>query len=93
MQKVFKSDLINTKKNGVYVFHSFRCWTCRDHIEELKKHIGHFYTFDYDTDVDFCESLGILMTPTTVVYKNDIEICHFQGMLFETQIDKLLGFL
>lgn len=81
------------KKNGVFVFHSFRCFTCRDHIKNLKEHITHFYTMDYDDDVDYYESIGITITPTTVVYKDDVVVHSQIGMLFQTQINKLLGYL
>ena len=93
MKELTNSEFINMKKDGVFVFHSFRCWTCKDHIKELQDKISYFYTIDYDADVDLYETYGIKMTPTTVVYKNDVKVYQQVGMLFETQINQLLEHL
>lgn len=88
-----KDEFINMKKNGVFVFHSFSCWTCSSHIDNLKERLGHFYTIEYEMDVDYFESIDVLSTPTTIVYKDNIPVYQKSGMLFESQINDMMGFI
>jgi hypothetical protein len=78
----------NNKKHGVYVFHAPGCFTCETHIKSMDEHIGNYNLIEVD-DVDYCESIGITLTPCTLVFKNDKEIFRKQGAFFITQIEEL----
>lgn len=93
MSQLSKQEFVDMQKNGVFVFHSFSCWTCSDHIENLKGSVDFFYTVEYELDVDYFESIGIDATPTTIVYKNNEKLYQKSGMLFETQINDMLRFM
>lgn len=78
------------EKNGIFVFHSFRCWTCETHIKTLHEEISDFICVDFDSDPDYFETQGINSTPTTIFYKNDMVVYKQTGMMFTKQISELL---
>lgn len=88
MRNINKEQFENLKKNGIFVFHSFSCWTCSHHIAEFSK-MFEFDSVEVDSDIDYYESIGITITPTTRVYKNNEVVWEMTGMLFDSQIDKM----
>ena len=77
------------KKDGVYVFTSPNCFTCKDHVENFQKYLSDFYVLPTSEDIDFFESIGIKLTPTTRVYKNNNLVHSVEGMIFDKQFEEL----
>lgn len=84
----FKTEI----KNGVYVFHSPGCFTCEEHIKNMEEYITHFNLIEVD-DIDFYESIGIKLTPCTIVFKKDVELFRKQGAFFNKQINELREYI
>lgn len=80
-------------KNGVFVFHSSGCFTCEEHIKTMEEQILHYYLIETSDDVDYFESIGINLTPCTVVYKNNEELWRKQGAFFTLQLDELRKYI
>lgn len=80
-------------KDGVYVFTSPNCFTCKDHVENFQKYLSNFYVLPTTEDIEFFESIGIKLVPTTRVYKNDKVVCSVEGMVFDKQFDEIRRFL
>ncbi len=87
--KLTKDGFEAQRKDGVYVFSSPNCFTCRDHVENFQKYMSGFFVVDTSEDLEFYESIGIKIAPTTRVYKRD-ELKHtVEGMVFEKQFKEL----
>lgn len=80
-------DYLTKKKNGIYVIYSSSCNTCSDHMNKLSKHFS-FYSIDYDSDIDYFESIKVI-PPTTILYKNNEIAWSIIGMMFDKQISEL----
>lgn len=85
-----RDEFVSIKKNGIFVFHSSSCYTCKDHIQNLKAHVNYFYTIEYEEDVDFYIGIGIESTPSTIVYKDNKIVYKKNGMMFDTQINEMV---
>ena len=88
-----KDDFEKLNKDGIFIFHSEKCWTCHNHIQEMKKLFPELFIIHYDNDVDYYESIGITQTPLTAIYRSNENIYQKAGMLFDTQLDELRRYL
>lgn len=93
MNHISLIDFKKMKKNGVFVFHSSGCFTCEEHIKTMNEQIIHYNLVETTQDVDYFESMNILLTPCTVVYKNDVEIWRKQGAFYTLQLDELRKYI
>ncbi len=80
-------------KNGVYIFISPGCFTCEFHLEEFKKQMNGFYIISTMEDPAYFSDIGIEITPTTRIYKQDKLIWSKDGVLFDSQLEDMRKFL
>jgi hypothetical protein len=80
-------------QDGVYVFESAGCNTCKDHIKQFQNFMKDFYIVPTKEDPGFFESIGIRITPTTRVYKSGKMLWNKEGVLFDTQLDEMRKYL
>lgn len=93
MFKLTKDGFEAQKKDGVYVFSSPGCFTCRDHVEKFQTYMNDFFVLDTSEDLEFYESIGIKIAPTTRVYKKNELKYSVEGMVFEKQFKELKEYI
>lgn len=89
MKEITSKEFIDNKKDGVYVFHSSGCFTCEEHIKNMIDEFNHFFLIETSDDIEYFESINIVLTPCTILYKNDKEIWRKQGAFYNKQINEL----
>lgn len=82
-------------KNGNYVFIVKDCWLCREYLRELRRQridTRDWYLIDCAQDEDYYMDFHYLKDmPTTRVYKNNVIMYEKSGVLYEKQLNEMLG--
>ena len=81
------------RHDGIYVFYSPNCFTCEFHIEKFSKQFPTFYAISTSEDIEYFDSIGIKITPTTRIYKSGNLVWEKDGMLFDEQLEEMRKYL